>query len=292
MYSYQTKKLPKQTIEIDLTIPSSDIKRDKALAFTRLSEELTVEGFRKGKVPEAIAEKHLTPETIYQEMIRVILPKIYEEIVKKEAFKPIMSPKIELTSAKENEDWKIKIALCEKPAIELGDYKKAIKEVKNKNKKADIWVPGSTPGTAEEKKGTEEQKSRQINEILETLLKTAKIEIPDLILEDELSHRLSRLVDDIQKIGLTTEQYLKSKNLTMEAIKAQYRREIEDTYKLEFLLSEIADKEAIKVEKADLDKLFVNIKDEAEREKAQANSYYYATVLRKQKTIDFLIDIV
>ncbi|WP_348265411.1 hypothetical protein, partial [Salmonella enterica] len=71
----------------------------------------------------------------------------------------------------------------------------------------------------------------------------------------------------------------------METIKEQFKREIEDTYKLEFLLAEVADSEAIKVEKTDLDKLFSNIKDEKEKQMAEANSYYYATVLRKQKTI-------
>ena len=83
MYSYQTKRLPKETIEIDLTIPSSDITRERAIALTRLAKEITIEGFRKGNVPEAIAEKHLKQEEIYQEMIRVVLPQIYEEVVKK-----------------------------------------------------------------------------------------------------------------------------------------------------------------------------------------------------------------
>jgi trigger factor len=290
MYSYKTKKLPKQTIEIELTIPASDVTRERTIALTRLAKQITVEGFRKGNVPEKIAEKHLKAEEIYQEMIRVVLPQIYEEIVKKEKITPIMSPKVELTAAKENEDWKIKLVVCEKPVIILGDYKKAIKEVKSKAKKTDIWVPGKAP-SEDQKKSQEEVKSRLVNEALEALLKTAKIEIPDLIIEDELGHRLSRLVDDVQKIGLTTEQYLKSKNLTMEVLRSQFKREIEDTYKLEFLLSEVADKEGIKVEKEDIDKLFVNIKDEAEREKAKANSYYYATILRKQKTIDFLISV-
>lgn len=77
----------------------------------------------------------------------------------------------------------------------------------------------------------------------------------------------------------------------MESLKAQFRKETEDTYKMEFALAEIADKEKIKIEKADLDKLFVNIKDENERKKAEQNSYYYATILRKQKTLDYLISL-
>ena len=77
----------------------------------------------------------------------------------------------------------------------------------------------------------------------------------------------------------------------MESLKAQFRKETEDTYKLEFILAEISDKENIKVEQVDLNKLFVNIKDEKERIKAEQNSYYYATILRKQKTLDYLISL-
>ena len=198
-----------------------------------------------------------------------------------------MSPKIELASAKDNEDWQIKITVAERPIVELGKYKEKIKELKANNKKANIWVPGQD----KEKKDDEAEKSKFLNVALEALLKTAKIEISDLILEEELNHRLTRLIDDVQKIGLTIDSYLKSKNLTMDSIKDQYKREIEDTYKLEFLLSEIADKEGIKVENSDIEKLFLNIKDDKEREKARENSYYYASILRKQKTIDFLISL-
>ncbi|MBI5127146.1 hypothetical protein HZA76_01685 [Candidatus Roizmanbacteria bacterium] len=287
MHSYKVKKLPKNTVEINLTIPTADILKEKNEAFLRLQKELTVEGFRKGKVPVPIAQKHLSNDAIYQELMRILLPKIYEEILKKESLRPIMNPKIELIKAKENEDWEIKISLAEKPTVDLKEYKKAVKEVKAKSKKDDIWVPGKDKSPGE--KNPEAEKSKLLNPILEAILKEVKVEVSDLILEEELSHRLARLVDDVEKIGLTTDAYLKSKNLTMDQLKTGFRREIEDTYKLEFLLSEIADKENIKVEKEDLDKLLLNIKDEKERKIAGENSYYYASIIRKQKTLDFLL---
>lgn len=112
-----------------------------------------------------------------------------------------------------------------------------------------------------------------------------------MILEEEVNQKLANLLTDIQKIGLTVESYLKSKNLTQEELKKRYRQEAEETYKLEFILVEIADKEGIKVEQKDLDKLFENITDKNEREKAINNSYFYASVLRKQKTLDYLMTI-
>ncbi|MGB9883386.1 MAG: trigger factor [Microgenomates group bacterium] len=286
MHTYKIKKLPKNTVEIEINIPNDLIKKEKHEALVRLQKNLVVEGFRKGKVPLSIAEKHLSADTIYQEMLKVLLSKIYEEVVKKESLKPIANPKVDLLKAKEGEDWLIKITLAEKPEVNLGEYKKKVKDLKANTKKADIWVPGKDK---EVKK--DEDNSKLLNQILEAVLNEAKVEIPDLIIEDELNYRLSRLVDDIQKLGMTTDAYLKSKNLTMEQLKENFRKEIEDTYKLEFILTEIADKENIKVEKADLDKLFDNIKDEKERQQAYENSYFYASIIRKQKTIDFLLNL-
>jgi len=287
MYSYKKEKLPKNTVQLVVDVPKADVKQEEGAAFLRLQQKLTVEGFRPGKVPKDIAEKHIQKEDLYQELALKMISRIYSEILSKENLKPIISPKVDLVKAKEGEDWQIKITLAEKPNIVLGDYKKVIKEAKAKTNKANIWVPGKD----KEAKKPEEDKNKLLNEVLTALLKETKLEISDLVINEEINHRLSHLLDEIQKIGLTTENYLKSKNLTMDALKAQFKKETEDTYKLEFVLAEIADKENLKVEQEDLNKLFVNIKDEKERKVAEQNSYYYATILRKQKTLDYLISL-
>ncbi len=293
MTEYTLKKLPKNTFEIVVVVPWSMIQEKYGEAFEHELKELAVEGFRKGKVPHSVAEKHLQKEKLYQHAIEHMVPSLYEDIVKKEDLKPVLSPKIELTKAKENEDWELLFKVAGKPTVSLGDYKKAVQEVKAKQKKAEIWVPGkdgNAQGESNEKKQAENQQ-KLLNEILESLLKQAKIEISDLILEEELNARLARLVDEVQKIGLTVESYLKSKNLTMEALRAQLRREIEDTHRIEFILNEIAETEKIQVDQKDLDKLFEAISDPKERAAAGQNSYVYASLLRKQKTLDFLTNL-
>jgi len=287
MYSYKKEKLPKNTTQLIVDVPKADVKKEETEAFSRLQKNLIIEGFRQGKVPSEIAKKHLTKEVIYQELAQKMISRIYQEVLTKEGLKPIISPKVDLVKAKEGEDWQIKIVLAEKPTITLGDYKKVIKDVKAKVKKSNIWVPGKD----KDAKKPEEDKNQLLNEVLTALLNESKIEVSDLVIDDEVNHRLTHLIDEIQKIGLTTEKYLKSKNLTMDSLKAQFKKETEDTYKLEFILAEVADKENLKVEQADLDKLFVNIKDEKERKTAEQNSYYYATILRKQKTLDYLISL-
>ncbi len=287
MYNYKKETLPKNTTQLTVDVPKTDIKKEEEKAFARLQQKLTIEGFRQGKAPKAIAQKHIHKDDLYQELAQKMISRIYQEILTKENLKPIISPKVDLVKAKENEDWQIKITLAEKPIVTLGDYKKIIKETKEKAQKANIWVPGKDKKAEK----PEEDKNQLLNDILTALLRETKLEISDLVVDEEINHRLTHLVDEIQKIGLTVENYLKSKNLTMEVLKARFKKETEDTYKLEFVLAEIADKENVKVEKTDLDKLFLNIKDEKERKLAEQNSYYYATVLRKQKTLDYLISL-
>lgn len=291
MYTYTVKKLPRKTTEIVIQIPKADIEKEHERAFIALQKELSVEGFRKGKVPKAIAEKHLSKERIYQELLKLLLSRLYEEIIQKEHLQPVISPKIELIKAKEGEDWEVKITLAEKPLIELKSYKDVIKQARFEQKKEDIWIPGKEKPSADKATEDKEKKEKQLNLILTTLLKETTCEISDLIIDEELDRRLTQLVDDVRKIGLTVEGYLKSKNITMEELKNRYRKEIEDTYKLEFILMDVADKENIKVEKAEIDKLFSNITNEAEKKAAEQNSYYYASILRKQKTLDFLMDL-
>lgn len=286
MHSYKITKQPKKTVEIEVTLPKADVAKEYDKAFEVLHKDFAFEGFRKGKVPTEIAKKNMSKDAIYNQMIRSVFPLIYEEIVTKEGIQPIVSPHIELVSAKEGEDWVVKFKTAEKPEIKLGDYKEKIKKVKQDSKKADIWVPGKD---AEKKpEDAEQQRQMTTQAILTSLIENVKIEISELIIQEELNQRLSRLVDEIQKIGLTVDNYLKSRNVTMEQLREQFAKEIEDTYKMEFILQEIADAEGIKVEQADLDKIFGHIKDEKEKQAAMQQAYFYATILRKQKTLDYL----
>ena len=287
MYSYKKNLLPKNTVELIIDIPKQEIKSAYQKAFLSLQKELTLPGFRKGSVPKELVEKNIKKEKVYEKLIADLIPRIYEEIIKKENLTPLSLPKIELLKAKEEEDWQIKIILAQKPTVNLKNLKQIVQKVKAEQKKEDIWVPGKTQ---KEKENQEVKNQKLLNLILNALLKEISCEISDILIEEELNHRLASLLDDIKKIGLTVDAYIKSKNLTVEQLKEQYRKEIEETYKLEFILLAIADKENITVEKQDLEKIFVNLSPE-ERKKAEENSYFYASILRKQKTLDFLINL-
>jgi trigger factor len=89
MAKHTTKKLPKNTIEILMDIPWATIETEYKKAFEKLAQDLTVEGFRKGKAPKEIAEKNLPKDRVYDTMIRAYVPVKYEEIIKEDKLQPI-----------------------------------------------------------------------------------------------------------------------------------------------------------------------------------------------------------
>lgn len=285
MFTHSVKKLPKKTYEFTVKIPKEEIAIEYEIAFNNLHKDFETEGFRKGKVPRDIAAKNMNKDGIYQQLIRSLLPRVYGEILETEKIQPVISPVIDLVSAKETEDWEVSIKTAEKPDIDLSGYKELVKKAKAEGKKADIWVPGKDM----EAPKPEEKPQQALNEVLTALLKGIKVEISELIIEQELERKLTKLVDDVQRLGLTIETYLKSKNITMEQLRQQFTQEIDETYRLEFLLNEIADIEKVQVEDADLQKLFGNLKTDEEREQARQNAYFYASLMRKQKTLDYIL---
>ena len=291
MYTYQIKTHPDYQVDIEVKISKETVNDYYEQSFEELRKELKVEGFRKGNVPKKIAEKKINKSQVYEKLIEKLLPKIYQEIIQKEKLRPITEPQVDIKTTKENEDWQVILKFAVKPKINLKDYKKLISDYNKKRKKVDIWVPGKMEKDKQKENDKEGKRVENINEIFNLLLKEVDCPIPNIIIEQELNRKLSSLIDELQKIGLTIEAYLKAKNLKLEKLKENYKKEIKDIYRLEFILQEIADKEKIIVETKDIELLLSNIKDEKERLRAKENSYLYAALLRKQKTIDFLINL-
>ncbi len=289
MATHTITKQPKSTVEILVKLPWADVQAAYKTSFATLHAQFEMVGFRKGKVPTELAEKNIDKDKVYSHLIREIMPKIYEEIIKKESLHPILSPKIDLVKAKENEDWELKIMVAEKPVVKLKDYKKKVQEAKKGLKADDIWVPGKDEKA--DPKANDKKKEKALNVSLEAVLAEAECELPPLLIEEELERRLGQMVDDVQKIGLTMEKYLQSRNLTIESVRERLTREITDMYKLEFILQSLADEEKLEVKPEELSALFSNIKEEKDRKAAEANAYFYASVLRKQKAIDFIIGL-
>lgn len=91
-------------------------------AYRKLSESVTVPGFRKGKVPPDILKRRVGEAAILAEALETLLPQLYLKAVEKLKLKPIDKPKVELVSACEGEDLIFKFEVEVKPEVKVKDY--------------------------------------------------------------------------------------------------------------------------------------------------------------------------
>lgn len=281
MITVKENKLPKSTLELEVTIPWSEIKDTYQKLFDEAQKTLEVPGFRKGKAPKKMAEEKIDKTKVYEEVIKQVIPKSYEEAIKKNGVRPISSPKVQVTAAKEGADWSFKALVALAPLIKLNDYKEKIKALK-KEKASKIWVPG------QEKTQKEEEKKPSLDELMDCLATSVEVEMSDFLVEEEANKLLSNLIDQTQKLGMTVEQYVQAKGTTSEKIRQEYAVAARKNLVIEFALGEIADKENISVTKEDIDALIAKVENPQEKQKLIAQTYYLAHLIRQQKTIDYL----
>ncbi len=261
------------TIKLTITIPLIKIKKAKEEILEEIAKEAKIAGFRKGKAPKKLVEKKLDQGKLHEESLKKILPIAYSEAVKKHNITPIMNPKIHVEDLSDDKDWKFTALTCEAPQIDLTEYKDAIKKLTAKNK---IVIPGK------------EQTQIKLEEIIDELLKNIKVKIPKIIIEQEAQKLLAQTLDEIKRLGLTLDQYLASTNKTIESLQSEYATKAENDIKIEFALQKIADEENITVTNGEIDEAIQKAKDETERERLEANRYLLASIIRQQKTLDFL----
>lgn len=280
------ERLNNGTVTLTIRIPLDTIAGAKEEVLKEFTKTIELPGFRKGKVPRKIAEEKLDTTKVYEDVIQKLLPHAYSEAVKEHSLHPIITPKIEMVEAKEGSDWVLRAHTCEKPKVTLGDYKEAIKATKA-SKRNKIWTPGES---IEKPKPEEENRTKQIAlaELLEAVLKAVTCPIPDILTETEVNRQLSDLIDQTKKLGLSVDQYLASTNRTAESVRKEYEAAARRTLTLEFTLEAIADREAIFVSDDDIERALKGAKSEEERKALSQERYYLASILRRQKTLDFL----
>lgn len=284
-------RLPDATIELTITIPWTDIAKIYETAVSEAVKRAEVSGFRKGKAPRAVVEEQLDKTKVYEEVLKDLLPKVYNQAITDQKLHPIINPKIELKEASKGKDWVVRAVTCEKPAVTLGNYQQAIKDLKTAKQKK-IWVPGSKAEPEGEKNPPAGgDKKPTLDELLKALFGAVTISLPALLIEHELNRLLSDLIDQTKKLGLTVEQYLASTARTAETIRHEYEEQAKRTLTLEFSLEEIANKEGILVSDDDIAKVIQTAKTDEEKKALEGQRYYLASVLRRQKTLDFLASL-
>lgn len=115
-----TQRLPESQVLLEIEVDPDQMERSMDKAFRRLAQHVEVPGFRKGKTPRNMLERHIGRDRIVSEAIEILIPEAYNKAIDDQAIDAIGQPDVELVSA---EPLSFKATVPVRPTIELGDYK-------------------------------------------------------------------------------------------------------------------------------------------------------------------------
>lgn len=119
-----TKQLSETKVELTITVDAKELKNAELVALNKISQEIKVPGFRKGKVPASVAAKHVNPNDLAQHTLENALSRAVADAFTENGLQALDRPEVEVKKFVPGSELEF-VAICEiLPSIKLGDYKK------------------------------------------------------------------------------------------------------------------------------------------------------------------------
>ena len=121
----QIERLDATQVRLDIEVPSEDVNAALAETYEALRAEVSIPGFRKGRVPVAILKSRF-PEYVNSEAVRYLVVPAYEDAIDREKLNPLAQPTFEPLlnelQVKENEPLTFSAIVDTRPNISLPRY--------------------------------------------------------------------------------------------------------------------------------------------------------------------------
>ena len=131
---YTRKNTSDTQVAFTVTLDAADLEKIKKSTLNRLSKKVKVAGFREGKVPAAVAEKHLDQNMLGMEVAEDAVNAFMIDVLEAEKLQPLDRPKVDLSKYVPDESLEFTADVEILPAVTLGDYK----SLKSKKAVADV----------------------------------------------------------------------------------------------------------------------------------------------------------
>ncbi len=110
-------------VELEIVIPAKEAAEAYNKAAAKISQYVNIDGFRKGKAPRAIVEKHVGTERIKIEAIESLMPKTISQAVQENNLDVITQPSITSYDFEIGKDLTVNVRVETRPEVTLGEYK-------------------------------------------------------------------------------------------------------------------------------------------------------------------------
>lgn len=123
MITVASEKLEKSRVKLTVDVPLEEVETAYKRAVRRVSDKVDIPGFRPGRAPQALVERHAGVDAVFREALDRLVPEAFAEAVTQTEIQPIGRPDLELLQAERDQPVSFAAIVPVKPEVETGDYR-------------------------------------------------------------------------------------------------------------------------------------------------------------------------
>jgi trigger factor len=114
------ERIPDSQVLLNIEIDPERVESSLDQAYKRLAPRARIPGFRPGKAPRALVERHYGREALLHEALDRLVPVVVQEAIEAESIDLVDRPELEIASL---DPVVVKATVPVRPTVELGDYR-------------------------------------------------------------------------------------------------------------------------------------------------------------------------
>ncbi|MFL5673788.1 MAG: trigger factor [Chloroflexota bacterium] len=114
---------PKSTVLLEIEVPPERVNRAMDESVRHLAKRTRVPGFRPGKAPRVVLERHLGPGAVLEDAVDHLVQDSYRDALVQEDIVPLTNAEVDVVQAEEGKPLIFKASVQVRPEVALGDYK-------------------------------------------------------------------------------------------------------------------------------------------------------------------------
>lgn len=118
----QVEDLGKNMVKLTATVEAKEVDAAIKSAYNKQKNKISIPGFRKGKVPQAMIEKMYGPEIFYEDAANILLQTNYPAVVDESGVDVVSRPTIDVTQIEKGKDFIFIAEVAKRPEVTLGKY--------------------------------------------------------------------------------------------------------------------------------------------------------------------------
>jgi len=121
--SLQVEKMEKNMAKLTIEVSAEELEKALQGAYNKQKGQISVPGFRKGKVPRQMIEKMYGAAIFYDDAANALIPEAYSKAYDESGLEIVSQPKIEVVQIEKGKPFIFTAEVATKPEVTLGEYK-------------------------------------------------------------------------------------------------------------------------------------------------------------------------